>query len=178
LPLTAGSTGSPDTFFIGPLKVPLSASEPAITQIFSGQTADFGEAIQLAGFRVDYQTIAAGEPLQVSLLWQTLKTPLLDYTVFVHLLDAGDRLVTGSDSQPVAGRYPTTIWSPGEQILDSHTLSTPADLPPGQYRLAIGLYYQPSGERLPLRLANGSQEPQGRFILEPPITIENTLDHK
>ncbi|MBE7551873.1 MAG: hypothetical protein HS126_12460 [Anaerolineales bacterium] len=169
LPLTEGSSDSPDTFFIGPLKVPLPAPPPF--PLPAEEEATFGNLIQLSAFRLDTPTLPAGEPVQLSLLWQALDTPPLDYTVFVHLLDAGNNVVAGNDTQPVNNTYPTTIWSPGERILDRHTLPTPASLSPGQYRLAIGLYYQPTGERLPLSVAEGPPDPQGQLIVKPLITI-------
>ncbi|MCL4296479.1 MAG: hypothetical protein KJ077_12160 [Anaerolineae bacterium] len=169
LPLTEGGSDSPDTFFIGPLKVPLPAPPSLPLPLEEGAT--FGKLIQLSGFRLDTPNLAAGEPVQLSLLWQALDTPPLDYTVFVHLLDAGDHVVAGNDTQPVNNTYPTSIWSPGERILDHHTVPTPASLPPGPYRLAIGLYYQPSGERLPLSFADGRIDSQGQLIVKPLITI-------
>ncbi|RMF04729.1 MAG: hypothetical protein D6768_02525, partial [Chloroflexi bacterium] len=94
-----------------------------------------------------------------------------DYTVFVHLLDENDQMVAGSDSQPLNGRYPTTIWQADETIPDTHTLPLPQNLPPGTYRLALGLYHQPSGQRLPLELSTGQVDPAGRYILPQPVTI-------
>lgn len=169
LPLTEGSSDSPDTFFIGPLKVPLPP--PPSFPALASEEAAFGNVARLAGFRVDPPTLPAGVPIQVSLLWQVLDTPRLDYTVFVHLLDAHDNLVVGTDTQPVNNSYPTTIWSPGERILDSHTLLIPDSLPPGNYRLTVGLYYQPTGERLPLNFSGDRQDPQGQLVITPPITV-------
>jgi hypothetical protein len=109
--------------------------------------------------------------VQLSLLWQALRTPSLDYTVFVHLLDAGDNIVASHDTQPVNNTYPTTIWSPGEHILDPHSLPTPATLPPGPYRLSLGLYYQPTGERLPLHFPDGPQDPSSQLIVASPVMV-------
>ena len=89
----------------------------------------------------------------------------------VVLLDADDLIIAGSDSQPVNNSYPTTLWSPDERILDPHTLPIPAGTPPGSYRLALGLYYQPTGERLPLHFPDGREDSSGRLILNPTITI-------
>ena len=80
-------------------------------------------------------------------------------------------MVAGNDTQPLEGRYPTSLWAAGETIPDRHTLSLPADLPPGPYRLALGLYHQPTGERLPLYLPSTPPDPAGRLILEPEITL-------
>jgi hypothetical protein len=36
-------------------------------------------------------------------------------------------------------------------IEDTHTVVLPSDLPPGSYRLAVGLYDLATGDRLPLQ---------------------------
>lgn len=172
LPLTAGSSDSPDTYFIGPLKVPPPPPDPALlTSLDYTRPVTFGSAITLAGFAIEQPALSAGETLRLTLLWESLTHPDQDYTVFIHLLDSNDTLIAGSDTQPLAGSYPTTLWSPQERILDPHPLSIPATLPPGPYRLAIGLYHQPTGQRLPLHLPPGQPDPQGRLILPTVITI-------
>jgi hypothetical protein len=169
LPLTEGQSDSPDTFFIGPLKMPLPAPAPLSPQ--KGPEASFGEVVQLLAYTVEPLEVAAGEPIQVNLLWQALTDPSQDYTVFIHLLDVESKQIAGSDAQPVNNSYPTTIWSHGERILDSHLLSIPNTLPPGQYHLAVGLYHQPTGQRLSLILSDGREDATGRFILTPFITV-------
>jgi hypothetical protein len=166
LPLTAGTSDSPDTVFVGPLKVPLPP--PAAPPALAATEITFGDVAELSGFRLEQSTIQPGQPIELTLRWETLAPPPVDYTVFIHLLDAGDNLVAGQDSQPVKGTYPTTIWSPHEQILDHHSLPTPENLSPGQYRLALGLYHQPTGERLAVH----PPDSQSRFILPPLIAIE------
>jgi hypothetical protein len=102
--------------------------------------AQFGEHITLAGCRLNSRTFAAGDALQLQLEWLT-DAPLLErYKVFVQLLDASGVLVTQRDSEPVGGLGLTTTWQPGEPVTDNHALFLPADLPPGDYRLIIGLY--------------------------------------
>jgi hypothetical protein len=130
--------------------------------------------VTLSGLALDQLQVAPGEPIQLTLQWEALARPDIDYTVFMHLLNSGGDLVAGHDSQPANGSYPTSIWSPGERIADSHTFPLPASLPPGQYRIAIGLYHQPNGARLPLRFSSGSTEPQGSFVLPHIITIEGS----
>ena len=38
------------------------------------------------------------------------------------------------------GDYPTRLWAPGEVVTDPHPVVLPPDLPPGQYRLTVGMY--------------------------------------
>ena len=132
----------------------------------------FGQVARLVGLRLKQTTVSPGQPLEFSLLWESLERPELDYTVFTHLLDEHGQLVAGHDSQPVDGSYPTSIWSLQERILDPRQLPIPENLPPGRYRLALGLYYQPTGQRLPVYLPDGALADQGRFILPQLITVE------
>lgn len=171
LPLTEGAGDSPDTIFIGPLKVPLPP--PSSEGGGQAEIVTFGNIAKLLAAKIEKPQLTAGEPVQVSLLWEALEPAPADYTVFVHLLDPENKLIAGNDSQPLNNSYPTTLWGRGERILDPHTLPTPNSLSPGQYRLAIGLYYQPTGERLPLYYPDGRQNVQGILILEQLITVTN-----
>ena len=75
-----------------------------------------------------------------------------DWTVFTHLLrrDNSDSFgqVAGSDSPPGGGSLPTSRWRTGWQVLDEYQIQLPADLAPGTYTLAAGLYRN-DGARLP-----------------------------
>ncbi|MHB8620659.1 MAG: glycosyltransferase family 39 protein [Chloroflexota bacterium] len=102
--------------------------------------AIFGGAIELSGYDLP--------PGRIVLHWKDLDPVKRDYTVFVHVLDAAGHLVAQHDAQPQAGRYPTSLWAPGDQVLDP----IPLAVAPGQ-RLQIGLYTLPSGRRL--AVANG-----------------------
>jgi 4-amino-4-deoxy-L-arabinose transferase-like glycosyltransferase len=124
--------------------------------------ANFAGQIELLGYDATQQD----SRLAVTFHWRCLQPPDDDYTVFVHLLDAGDRVVTQHDGQPQDGRYPTSIWDAGEVVVDTHLLSLPADLPAGQYRLRVGLYLLESGERLEVQ-GDGDSVELGPLLLEP-----------
>ncbi len=172
LPLTAAvGSNLPDTFLVGPLKAPLSPP-PSLAVPPSG-VLTFGDVARLVGLKLNQTSVQAGESLEFDLLWESLSQPELDYTVFNHLLDEHGELVAGYDSQPVNGSYPTSIWSPGERILDRRHLPIPAALKPGHYRLAIGLYYQPTGQRLPVQLPDGAAADEARYIIPQGITVED-----
>jgi hypothetical protein len=70
------------------------------------------------------------------------------YTVFVHLLDASGVLRGQKDNVPASGAYPTTLWQPGEFVIDRYEIALPSDLPPGEYTLQAGMYLAGSGQRL------------------------------
>jgi len=111
--------------------------------------ARIGDAITLLGWRGD-TTIARGQSLGLDLFWRGDRALRDAYTVFVHLTDASGQVLADADSPPSQGLYPTTRWSPGETVRDRHILKIPADLAPGEYQIAIGMYLPATGARLPI----------------------------
>ncbi|MCK6627081.1 MAG: DUF2723 domain-containing protein [Anaerolineae bacterium] len=126
--------------------------------------ANFDDKVKLLG----YKTSLAGETglqwsrpacaadaaaclIHFEVYWQGLSEMDQLYFVFLHLVDAQGRLLAQQDKGPgLRGKEPTTSWLPGEVIADPIDLTLPADLPPGQYTLRIGLYLPPTGPRLPV----------------------------
>jgi hypothetical protein len=78
-----------------------------------------------------------------------------EYTVFIQLLDAEGSIVGQGDGPPLRGDYPTTLWAPGEALVDAHTLEVKADAPTGVCRIIVGLYNRATGERLTVVGADG-----------------------
>jgi hypothetical protein len=108
----------------------------------------FNESMALAGARIEETSVAPGETLSLQLYWSALVPVNEDYTVFVHLLDGAGDLVAQGDGPPAGGRYPTSAWSPGEVVLDTHMLQVPNELASGRYTLVAGLYRVSDGTRL------------------------------
>ncbi len=82
----------------------------------------------------------AGDTIPVTVGWRAIQKMDTSYTGFVHLLNQEGRVVAQDDHIPLQGQWPTTSWAPGEVVQDDYMLQLPADLPPGSYRLEIGLY--------------------------------------
>ena len=115
------------------------------------------------------QQLRAGETLTATLLWRSRQPLNKAYTVFFQLLDLSDQIVAQHDSPPREGQYPTTFWSAGDIVPETRRLSLPADLPSGEYRLAIGMYDAATGERLTTTTASSSvtiQDNSFRFNLD------------
>jgi len=80
---------------------------------------------------------------------------------FVHVRDTSGRTVFQADHDlPV----PSTEWSGA--ISDEQSLSIPADLAPGEYRIVAGLWDPKAGSRLPLKTGPGvtETEPNGYLV--------------
>ena len=70
-----------------------------------------------------------------------------DYRVFVHFLDAGGQFLWADDHDPPVA---SSDWRPGQTLSYSRRLALPDDAYVGEVTIAVGLYYPPLGERLPL----------------------------
>jgi hypothetical protein len=102
--------------------------------------AHFGESITLVGYALSADDLPADDVFGVTLFWTT-DTPLeTRYKVTVQLLAPDGFLITQHDAEPGGNRALTTTWLPGDTVVDTHGLIIPADLPPGDYTLAVGLY--------------------------------------
>jgi hypothetical protein len=123
------------------------------------------DPIRLTGYDLEQTAGSIGLVLH----WQAMAPVDRDYTVFVHLVDGDGAKITQGDAPPGDPFFGTSTWLPGTVVLDAHRLTLPDDIPVGDYGLLVGLYHQPSGERLP---ATGSQgESLGDAIRLGPISM-------
>ncbi len=152
LPFTRADGTSDDVWRLGPIKVALAPNAAEFANLTHADLV-FDQAFALLGYAVP-ATIHPGEPLRVTIVWQCRAAAPRDYTVFVHLLNAANQIVAQRDSAPRDGTYPTSIWATGETIPDAYTLELARDLPPGEYRIEIGMYEFPSLRRLPITRAS------------------------
>jgi 4-amino-4-deoxy-L-arabinose transferase-like glycosyltransferase len=128
---------------------------------------NFGSAMRFLGHDQSSDEIGPGETLEVVLYWQLLQRPERHYSIFVHLLDAESQIVGEFD----ANWYGTKFWREdgGEVLLGYYPLRVKPETPPGEYQLEIGVYHQPTGERLPIYDENGEMVAD-RLLLRP-VTV-------
>ena len=144
------------------LFVTFNASPP--TGLPEGAEARFEKGITLLGHRL---RLLSAKELEVQLLWRaereappstegTIEQPSVppasggvdaDYTVFVHLTRDG-QLIAQSDSFPAHGYYPTSLWRPGDVVVDEHVLRLPEPYDPARHVLTVGLYRLETMRRL------------------------------
>ncbi len=120
-------------------------------QVASG--ARFGAEIALVGYDLTTAALAPGESVTFRPYWQAIQPPAADYSMFVHLYPAEEvRLIAQYDGAPGAPRRPTITWDDPQEVHigPRATLTIPAETPPGDYVLAVGLYDYTSGARLAL----------------------------
>ena len=134
---------------IGPFKVGGAPSGVTVTA-FSPENKmneSFGGVVRLVG----YDLSRTDEALALTLFWESLARMDADHTVFVHMVDDTDQLISQKDRPPADGRYPTSLWEPGEVIKDEIVLPLSDPLPSGKFKLRVGLYNLEFGKRLAIQ---------------------------
>lgn len=129
-------------------------------QITFPSGALFGELIRLIGFDLS-GTPKAGQTLDLTLYWRGEQVIRENYTIFVHLLDKDGNRVAQRDTEPRYGALPTSKWATGALFADNQSLDLPADLPPGDYNLIIGIYRPSDFFRLPI-----SEQPASQALID------------
>ncbi|MBX3013964.1 MAG: glycosyltransferase family 39 protein [Caldilineaceae bacterium] len=112
--------------------------------------AQWQAGLQLQGYDALPATLTANSSFTLRLVWSTTTTLVDNYTAFVHLIGPDGAIVAQSDRQPLAGFYPTAGWVVDDVVEDFYSITLPAALAAGDYRLLVGWYQPATGERLPL----------------------------
>lgn len=103
---------------------------------------DFGGQLRLLGYDLKRE----GDALRVTLYWQALRRPDMEYHTFVHLYGDGGQIAAQSDGVTGAG-YPLADWQAGQALAETHTITLPAGGRTSS-ALTVGLYRLDTGERL------------------------------
>ncbi|MFZ5918325.1 MAG: hypothetical protein ACOYZ7_15390 [Chloroflexota bacterium] len=133
---------------------------------------NLGNRVEFLGYDLERDEIAPGETLHLTLYWRALAEMQTSYTVFTHLLDSADQIRGQQDNPPVNGSYPTTLWLPGEVVVDAYALTVDADAPLGEHLVEIGMYLAETGERLPV-LDEAGQAIGDRVLLGRVLVVQH-----
>ena len=139
----------------GQIRLPLyQVSQRPLTPIDAVATpvgARFGPSLELTAAWSRREAIA-GDLFHLALVWRTAARLRSDDKVFVHVVDAGGKVVFQRDKLPLNALKPMTRWEMGETLRDPYTALVPAELPPGSYRVLVGVYDPITGARRPATL--------------------------
>jgi hypothetical protein len=131
----------------------------------------FSSEIELIGYELETPTVRPGQALTLTLYWSALSPPSRDYTVFTHIQDSAGQTAVGWDNMPCLDRCPTTGWRVGRLVDDIHVIPLPAELPAGEYAVALGVYTLETGERLAVRGPKGQPVPNASVVLDRSIRV-------
>mgnify|MGYP001041897964 CR=1 FL=1 len=128
---------------------------PMVLGVQHAAQINLSDKVLFLGYDLASDAVRQGEDLRLVLYWQAQQPLEKQYSVFAHL-DAPPDYTTwaGSDNLNPGG-IPTSRWAPALYTRDEHTISIPADLPPVEYLLQVGLYDKVTGERLPILSEEG-----------------------
>jgi len=129
-------------------------NDPRIVQV--------NDQVTLAGYNLDTTWAKPGGAVVLTLYWQPAQNVNLPYKIFTHLSDSAGQLLAQSDELPNCGASPTQKWRAGQIIADRHLLPLPANLPPGEYAINVGLYEPQTG--LPMDRLDALGNPQGTSL--------------
>ena len=114
----------------------------------------FGDVLEMQVLSPLTATLKAGDKAVIWLGMRPL-VPLDFYpAVFVHLYGVptpyqGGRLWAQADSE-LCATYPAHLWQADETIIQPFALTIPADILPGDYSIAVGMYPMDGNRRLPI----------------------------
>ncbi|NTU62876.1 MAG: hypothetical protein HGB05_05600, partial [Chloroflexi bacterium] len=160
---------------IGPLEVTraqraLKADELGIYNLRADQMLT--PEIQLIGTNRDRDDVLAGDTVLLTLFWQAVQKPPTDYFATVELVNDQEASIVRQSFPLGGGRYPTSQWQMGEQIVDLNRVRVPPGLPGGLYRWRVSI-----GSSEPIELGELRVSAPERSFEMPPIEkqIDQTL---
>ena len=137
------------------------ADQPLVAETTTN--IDWQDGITLAAYTVPAGVYRAGDSVLLTLEWRATNQPQHDYVLFVHLVDANERIWGQTDISPNTGA--TSTWAAGSLDLDIAAPTFAPDTPPGTYTLRLGWYDAASGERS--RRIDGTEWLElGRVVVE------------
>lgn len=160
-----------DAVPLGPIVLRNVTSDEASETRGVEQGDRFGRDGQITLLRADVAGTAESG-YDVTLVWRSESAVPDDDTVFVHAIDGEGRVLATGDGAPQDGRYRTSLWAPGDIVVDVHripALPTATEAagapPPTVERIAVGLYDLDTGARRPAFEPDGARWPDDAVIL-------------
>ncbi|MBI1880046.1 MAG: hypothetical protein HYR94_17815 [Chloroflexi bacterium] len=128
---------------------------------------NFGHQVNLLGYDLSDQTVASGQPFNLTLYWQARQPLTTNYSALTQLVDEQQHLYAGQDNLH-PGNLPTRRWEPWGFVQDRHLVRVPPGTPPGDYFLIAGPYDPTTWARLPV-IAGGDSD--WRDVMAIPVKV-------
>lgn len=150
-------------------RVRIAPSTAALAQAVTAAPVDlpvsfWGDSAQagliLLGYRLDRSALKPGETVILETAWRVESVPGRLLSLMAHALGSDGRAWVVGDGLGV----PIESWQVGDVFVQRHTLSFPADVPPGIYWIQTGVYWLDDGERWSVR---DGDTPGDRVLLVP-----------
>ena len=112
--------------------------------------ATFGRQLRLLGHGVDRAEVRPGSPLELRVGWEAVAPVAADYAQVTVLRDRSGQIVEQNQRSLGGGGEGTGSWQPGRWTFRTSTLAVPANAPPGDYGVFVGLYDSKARRMLPV----------------------------
>lgn len=143
---------------ISPLTPPIPARQADAT---------IGSAIRITGDDVQ-PVVRPGDRVHFALYWTVVgRLPPGDWNFFAHLVERGSQRLLGQDYNQ---GFAPEQWRDGDRVVLSFSIPVPADAPATVANIAVGVFDQTTGQRLPL--ADPSGRPAGTALICGPVRID------
>lgn len=106
--------------------------------------ARFANGVQLLGHSIER---LSDTQWRLRTLWHVTEPISTDHTFFVHLLSAGQVVLT-ADGDTGDGFYPIKLWRPGDVIVDERTLAVAPQFDRTQLLIELGVYDRATNQRV------------------------------
>ncbi len=117
-------------------------AKPVLQQLPTGMgpaLAQFGDRVELIGVRFS-DHVEPGGTLRVTTYWRTLQAMQRDQRLLIRLMRPDGNSAGQLDARLGTNLYPTTLWRPGQIIVDTHDVHADTDLPLGtELRVHLGV---------------------------------------
>jgi len=133
--------------------------------------AEFGGLIALDDFELASARVRRGDALVLVTYWRGLGKIDKDYAVFTHLVAANGQMVAGADRLLRRDNAPTSVWKINQLAANGIVVPIGADVPPGEYRIELGVYDPATMQRFALIDASG-QPLTDKIVIAPVSIIE------
>jgi 4-amino-4-deoxy-L-arabinose transferase-like glycosyltransferase len=139
--LLAASSIGPDDKNDNPLSSMVLTSPPHFWRKIDANMDDKLEVLGIdlvdeRGHLVD--AVSPGKPYHLKTYYRVLAPVGTEWEAFIHI-DGYHRRHNG-DHKPLNGKYPMSLWLPGDLILDDHEFKLEPNFSPGNYTIFFGLF--------------------------------------
>ncbi len=141
----------------------------AVPPIEHEAKANFGQALQLLGYRLPAQPSPVDGGAEITLFWQAMHPLTGDYHLALRIRDAQGFLWGQLDRRPADYLYPTDRWAAGQTVPGHYRIPVLPGTPPGPYWLEVGVYAPGQPEGLDVLDAAGAE--QGKTFRLGPISL-------
>jgi hypothetical protein len=114
----------------------------------------FGDSVELIGVRLSTDHIEPGTMLRVTTYWRASQAVSRDQRLLIRLMRPDGSSAGQLDAMLGTNLYPTTLWRPGQIIVDVHEVRADADLSP---RMTLRVHLGVGDEVTPLLPVSGDR---------------------